>query len=157
MPSPSGTFLSSPEIKEVTSIVTSPPNTLSVSNDAANQYRAARNLFSARNYRDAQAAFLRALSTNPADGAVHNDLGVVYLEQNKITDAERSFRRSIALDPFSSAARYNLGTVLYRLGKRSESLEQFNVGIQNANPTDAARFRDAQRGILRSPMPSPAP
>lgn len=156
MPSPNITLEMSSEIKEVEAIVTPPPNPLSSSPEALTQYRAARQFLSARNFRDAQTAYLRALSSNPADVAIQNDLGVVYYEQNKLQDAERSFRRALALDPFISTARYNLGIVLHRQGKRSDAVEQFNIGIQNATTQDASYFRDAQRGFLRAPLISPA-
>lgn len=133
------------EFKNVQVEVSAPPITPRDMNDA-------RQMFANRNFRAAQESYLRAVNANPADAALHNDLGVVYFEQNKLSDAERAFRRAVALDPFSNASRYNLGLVLHRLGRRNEANEQFKTGAQNSNREDAAYFQDALRGVLRAPL-----
>ena len=69
-----------------------------------------------------------------ADGArsaqVHNNLGLLYQEQNRFADAAREYERAIAIDPRHSKAHNNLGVV--RMGQ--------------ARYEDAvAAFRDARR------------
>lgn len=123
--------------------------------DASAQYRLARQLMSAGNWREAKTALERALGMNPADSMVQNDLGVVYLEQNNLTEAERAFRRALALDPFGSASRYNLGLALNRLGKRREAQEQFTLGAQTASRGEVKRFQNARQGVLQGPLSSP--
>lgn len=150
MPAPAAPTYPTAEIKEVVSQVTS-----DTPNDSLTLYRNARQMYSMRNFTDAQRAYLTALGTNPADPAIQNDLGVVYFAQNKMQDAERSFRRAIALDPFFNAARYNLGMVLRRRGHKTEAYEQFKLGAQNATRADAENFNDALRGTLREPQLSP--
>jgi TolA-binding protein len=156
--SETSTLYESNETKEVEAQVTmsAPPAPRTVQSamrgEAAELYQAARQLYAAGNLRDAEANLLRALSTNPADAAIHNDLGVTYYRQNKTTEAERAFRRAVALEPFARASRYNLGMVLQRLGRRSEANEQFKVGAQDANQKEAALFRDALRGFAGAPL-----
>ncbi len=153
MEMPAPTIPDSQEYKTVQAEISPSANTPSENAEA----RAARQMYTNRNFREAQAAYTRVLSANPADASAQNDLGVVYFEQNKMTDAERAFRRALALDPFSNASRYNLGLVLSRLGKRNDAYEQFKVGAQNASRDDAAYFQEALRGILGAPLLSPSP
>ncbi len=118
--------------------------------DLAGLFRQARQLFNARNWSAAQDAYFRILDVNPADAMAQNDLGAVYFAQRKFEDAERAFRRAVALDPFTNISRYNLGLALEREGKRAAAREQFQVGAHNATRDDAAYFRDALRGSVRS-------
>lgn len=114
----------------------------------------ARKLLGTRNYRDAEKAYLAALSTNPADAAAQNDLGVVYFAENKLNDAQSAFRRAMALDPFHLEARYNLGLVLQRSGKRAEAREVFRVSAQTAGREGSRHFQEALRGVVHDPLPS---
>ena len=84
----------------------------------------------------------RALSMNPADEAIQNDLGVVYLEQNKLQDAERAFRRAIALDPLGSVSRYNLGIALARLGRGDEARSAVKKVDQTTAPAKISPLAD---------------
>lgn len=148
------------EYKEVVAQVTSPEiltPTAPASQDALAQYRSARQAYSMGSFRDAQAGYLRALSANPADAALQNDLGVSFLALDQLPEAERAFRRAVALDSFSGASRYNLGMTLLRLGKRSEAFEQFRVGAQTARPEELELFRAALHGNLTRPRLSPSP
>ena len=61
---------------------------------------------------------------------VHNNLGLLYQEQNRLVDAEREFQSAIAIDPRYSKAYNNLGVVRMR-----------QVRHQDA----AAAFREARR------------
>lgn len=69
-----------------------------------------------------------------AEGArspqVHNNLGLLYQEQNRLEDAAREYRRAIAIDPRHSKAQNNLGVVRMRQARHEDA---------------AAAFRDARR------------
>jgi tetratricopeptide (TPR) repeat protein len=160
MPSQTTTIYDAAEMKEVPAQVSTDEfaaQTEPSENESRAQHREARRLYGMRNFRDATAAYLRALSSNPADAAIHNDLGIVYFEQHNWHEAERAFRRAVALDPFSNASRYNLGVALQRMGQRNDAEEQFRVGAQSGTREEVERFRDALRGNLRAPLLSPAP
>lgn len=139
------------EFKQV-DIQVAPPPSAATANDASALVRQARQLYASRNLKDAQAAWFRALSANPADASVQNDLGVVYLEQNKLPEAERAFRRALALAPLSSVSRYNLGIALARSGKLKQANEQFQLGVASADRDYETSFREALRGNLRAPL-----
>jgi tetratricopeptide (TPR) repeat protein len=119
--------------------------------DPTVQFRAARQLYAQGNYADAQAAYERALDGDPGSASIHNDLGVLFLQQRKLDDAERAFRKTIALDPFFAPGRYNLGVTLLRQGKRRAAVEQFRLGANNA-PAQKQDFQDALRGNVHAPM-----
>lgn len=125
-----------------------------IDDDSAPLFGEAHKLLGARNYREAEKAYLRALSTNPADASAQNDLGVVYYAETKLHDAENAFRRAMALDLFNMQARYNLGLVLERQGKRSEAKEVFRVGAQTAGRGDSNQFQEAMRGVFHDPLSS---
>ncbi len=108
-----------------------------------------------RRLRDAQTTLERSIGLNPAEAAVQNDLGVVYLEQNNLPAAERAFRRALALEPSGNTSRYNLGVALYRMNRGQEASEQFRLGSLNAGQRDAVRFQNAMKGVLQAPLPSP--
>lgn len=143
------------EIKEVEAQISPSPNARRERGDTGTLLAQARQMMASRNFSGAQEAFVRALSTNPADAAVQNDLGVVYYAQNKWQDAERAFRRAVALDPFSIESRYNLGLALQRMGRRADAQEQFRVGAQNAGREGSNHFLEALRGVLHEPLTSP--
>ena len=147
--SPATSLTESSEVKQVEAQVASPR---AESREARDLFQQARRLYAARNFRDAEATFLRVLSTNPADALAQNDLGVVYFSQNKMQDAERAFRRAVALDPFTIEGRYNLGLVLNRLGRRADAQEQFRVGVQNVGREGSKHFQEALRGVLHEPL-----
>ena len=69
-----------------------------------------------------------------AEGArsaqAHNNLGLLYQEQNRLDDAAREYRRAIAIDPRHSKAQNNLGVVRMRQARYEAA---------------AAAFRDARR------------
>jgi hypothetical protein len=147
------------DLKEVPAQVTPGPGSSSSSEqgDALSQYRAGRQLYAAHRLGEAQAAYLRALAMNPAEPAVQNDLGVVYLEQNKMREAEGAFRRSVALDPFGVPGRYNLGMLLMRLNRRKEAIEQFKTGAHYASAQESSALDNALQGNLTAPMLSRNP
>ncbi|MDP6580698.1 MAG: tetratricopeptide repeat protein [Vicinamibacterales bacterium] len=69
------------------------------------------------------------LSEGAGSAQVHNNLGLLYQEQNRPDDAAREFQRAIALDPRHSKAHNNLGVVRMRQARYEDA---------------AAAFRDAR-------------
>ncbi len=120
--------------------------------NAATEFRTARQLHAARNYQEARAAYERALDYDPGSTKIHNDLGVLLFEQNKLTDAERAFRQAIALEAFYGPSRYNLGLTLRRRGNNNQALEQFRLGVQQASREWEREFQEALRGNLHAPI-----
>lgn len=115
------------------------------------QFHAARQLHAQNNFADAQAAYELALDNDPGNARAHNDIGVLFLRQRKMTEAERAFRKAIALDPFFAPGRYNLGVVLQRLGKHQAAQEQFRLGAMYSSGR-AQDFQVALEGGATAPM-----
>ena len=70
------------------------------------------------------------LSEGARSAQAHNNLGLLYQEQNRLDDAAREYRRAIAIDPRHSKAQNNLGVVRMRQARYEAA---------------AAAFRDARR------------
>jgi tetratricopeptide (TPR) repeat protein len=154
IPASSTTEIKLVENKATPSSDSSADTATASADDSAAQYRRARQMYAARDFRGAQAAYERALDLDPGNAAIHNDLGVLLYQQNNLREAERAFRQTIALDPFSTAGRYNLGLTLQRLGKSKQALEQFRLGARNAPRAPAQDFQNAMQGILHAPISS---
>ena len=70
------------------------------------------------------------LSEGARSAQAHNNLGLLYQEQNRLDDAAQEYRRAIAIDPRHSKAQNNLGVVRMRQARYEAA---------------AAAFRDARR------------
>lgn len=84
----------------------------------------------AGNVAGAIAEYRTLLAEGVPSAQVHNNLGLLYQDQNQLDDAVREFRRAIAIDPRYSKAYNNLGVARMRQGRHQEA---------------AAAFRDARR------------
>ena len=120
--------------------------------NAAAEFRAARQLHAARKFQEARDAYERALDYDPGNTKIHNDLGVLFFDQNKLPDAERAFRQAVALEAFYGPARYNLGLTLRRRGNQNQALEQFRLGVQQASRDWQGEFQEALQGNLHAPI-----
>jgi len=64
----------------------------------------------------------RALKLSPHYLRALNDLGVLYLQLNRLPEAAELFAQAVKLDESFSLARLNLGVVLHRQGKDKEAV-----------------------------------
>jgi len=84
----------------------------------------------------AQAAFLRALDTDPGIHAeTYYYLGNVAREQKKYEQAVGYFQKALQVDPEFFEAHYNLGKIYAILGQSREALGQFKKA-RELNPQD---------------------
>lgn len=96
---------------------------------AAAQYREGVNLYARKcNYRDAIAAFDRALEIDEKLSYVWNDRGICYRMLGDYEEALKSFLRAVELAPGNAETLYELG----------ETLEQMGVMQMNNRYLDAA-------------------
>lgn len=96
---------------------------------AAAQYKEGVNLYARKcNYRDAIAAFDRALEIDEKLSYVWNDRGICYRMLGEYDDALKSFLRAVELAPSNVEILYELG----------ETLEQIGVMQMNDKYLDAA-------------------
>lgn len=90
---------------------------------------------------------------DPMNGAIQNDMGVLFFQQRKLKDAELAFRRAVGLDPFSVYGHYNLGLVFARTGRGKEADQEFNRVEQNAESDDDRRLAgEARNGRYGPPI-----
>ena len=68
---------------------------------------------------------------------VHNNLGLLYQQQNRFADAAREYQSAMAIDPRHSKAKNNLGVVRMRQARHEDA---------------AAAFRGARWLTLRTSM-----
>jgi len=68
-------------------------------------------------HEEALAAFVRLASMEPADAAIHYNLGLSLMYTNRHSEAINSFSRSIQLDPSNAYAYNMLGEVMRKSGQ----------------------------------------
>lgn len=83
--------------------------------------------FNRKKFKAASSAWEKAAALK-RDAELENNLGMAYLEQNRVSDAESRFKKSLAINARFALAHYNLG-VLYQnktgdLRKAAEHYEQ---------------------------------
>ncbi len=81
----------------------------------------------------------QVLDEFPDDVSAMNDLGYLWVEENKrLERAERMIRKAVEADPENAAYRDSLGWALYRLGRYQEALGELEKAT--ANETDPVIF-----------------
>ncbi len=70
---------------------------------------------------------LAAIKKNNFLTDAHNNLGVIYLDQNKYDLAEQSFKRTIEIDPEFKTGYMNLGVVYDRKNDLNKALEMYKT------------------------------
>ena len=76
--------------------------------------------------------------------AAHNNLGTVFVSQNKPDDAIREYRLAVEGDPQSVLAQFNLGLTLFGRGMKSEAIPLLQKVSESADPG----IRVAARSLL---------
>jgi Flp pilus assembly protein TadD len=56
--------------------------------------------------------YRRALELNPQEPMVHNNIGVIYMNQGKFTEAEAEFNKELEINPGYDRALSNLHDLL---------------------------------------------
>ena len=74
-------------------------------------------------------ALLRAAGNGRDLGWIYNNLGLVYLGEERWADAGSVLERSLREDPRNAVAENNFGVALERMGKRPEALERYRLAI----------------------------
>ena len=91
-------------------------------------------------------AFQHALTLDPNSAGLHNNLGNVYVAQEKFDLAEKEFRKVLSLDPANREANYNLGLVLMAREMPAEAIPHF----QRVQPQDIATRFNLVRAYLQA-------
>src|SRR5207302_954293 len=81
-------------------------------------------------WKEAEQDLRELLKANPGDAAVHNNLGVVLIAQEKRDVAEREFAAALEADPGYAEAHVNLGQLLQQLGRQEEARPHFEEAVR---------------------------
>jgi hypothetical protein len=89
-------------------------------------------------YDDAQIQLSEALNYDPGSALLHNNLGIVLIEQKKTDEAIEEFEKAIEIDPKSPWAYFNASIILKQKGRVAEA---------GTNYTKAVALRPALRSM----------
>ncbi len=104
----------------------------------------------------------KALQHHPDYFEARNDLGMLYLQGNKLTQAEAELRKAVELDPQDFRPRYNLGVALLKQEQFEESAAQLRQVLEEQPDLADAHFylgvadyglrlfEDSQKHLLRA-------
>lgn len=84
------------------------------------------------NWDDAEAAFRQALKTDPQNGFILNNLGLVLYHQDKYADAVRNFEQSVRLDDLNAARHANLGMAYMAMRQYAKAESSFKKALKLA-------------------------
>ncbi len=93
-------------------------------------------------FSEAEAEFKRAIEADIKYSLGHNNLGVVYLQQNRIDEAIKEFRLATKYDPNNIEAFNNLGVAYTNKQKYTEAKEAFRKAL-SLNPN----YRKAEENL----------
>lgn len=88
-----------------------------------------------RNFTDAEAAFLKALSLTDPQADILNELAICAMEQNLLPESERYLNEAIRLEPQNVKIISNLGILAIKLGRKEDALRQFEA-VLSLDPDD---------------------
>ncbi len=83
-------------------------------------------------YTDAEAAFRQALKTDPDNGNLLNNLGLVLYHQDKFAEAVRVFEQSVRLDEANASRHANLGMAYLAMRQYAKAESSFKKALKIA-------------------------
>jgi len=94
-----------------------------------------------KQYDKAAEIYKKLIELDPSNAGLHNNLGTVYADMNKIPDAKAEFQKSAEVDPaHASQAYFNLGAIMYNQGNMDESAAAFKKATEIDEKYAAAYF-----------------
>jgi len=93
-------------------------------------YEQGMGAFSKNDYKTAERIFHELLAINPRFADVHNKLGIIYNQTNRLENAVKAFEKAIELNPGYTEASLNLAITLSDLGRYDRSREVFEKASQ---------------------------
>jgi len=92
-----------------------------------------------RRYKDAEAAFLKALEIDDSSAAAYHGLAVSLLRNKRYEEAAEQALNAIGLIYHFPTAHYHLGEALYSMGRYKEATDAFEVCLTMAPQLNKAR------------------
>jgi len=81
-------------------------------------------------YTDAIYEYLEAIKLAPTQPGLHEELGSVYRNANKMDEAEAAFQRELEVDPHNVLARYKLGVLVMEKGDGPRAKKLIEAALQ---------------------------
>lgn len=81
-------------------------------------------------YTDAIYEYLEAIKLAPAQPGLHEELGSVYRNANKMDEAAAAFQRELEIDPHNVLARYKLGVLVMEKGDGPRAKELIEAAVK---------------------------
>jgi protein O-mannosyl-transferase len=88
------------------------------------------NIFHSRNYANPLNFYGSAVKNNPTKARFHCQLGLAYMDSNKIELAAKEFTESTQLNPKEPEYFSKLGLIFYRGGNFPKAIESFEQGLK---------------------------
>lgn len=92
-------------------------------------------------YRGLEVLWLDTIAKNPASWMAYNNLGQLYLHENRVEEAVPLFEKSIFHNPRDPGAPNNLGVALGKLGRDDEAKARFQQAMK-ADPLDPQAYHN---------------
>lgn len=109
------------------------------------------------NLQDAEEAFRQALKTDPENGYILNNLGLVLYYQDRYADAIRQFEQSVRQDEFNAARHANLGMAYMAMRQYAKAESSFKKAFKLSPHEleykdllgEAIEKKNAHKGMIR--------
>ena len=82
------------------------------------------------NWEDAEEAFRQALKTDPENGFILNNLGLVLYHQDKYADAIRQFEQAVRHDEYNAGRHANLGMAYMAMRQYAKAESSFKKALK---------------------------
>ncbi len=92
-------------------------------------------------YRGLEVLWLDTIAKNPASWMAYNNLGQLYLHQNRLEEAIPLFEKALFHNPKDPSAPNNLGVALGKLGRDDEAKQRYQQAIE-ADPLDPQAYHN---------------
>ncbi len=122
-------FAKSTFFQKPAAAVPAPKATRQPQEDLDTALRKAEELVSQNRLDEALQTYQAALTANPNNARLHNDIGYILLEKNLLVDSEKHLILAAELNPDCSECANNLGILRTRQGKTLEAEKHFKEAI----------------------------
>ena len=93
-------------------------------------YEQGMDAYNKKDYQNAEGLFHRILSINPRFADIHNKLGIIYNQTNRLDLATRSFEKALELNPAYTEASLNLAITFSDQGKYDQARAVFEAAAR---------------------------
>jgi tetratricopeptide (TPR) repeat protein len=100
-------------------------------------------------YANLETLWRTTIATNPDSFMGHNNLGAIFLQQNRLDEAAAHFQRAVEIEPASHNAHFNLAQINLHYGRVDAAIAHFEKVLE-IQPDDAQTHHDLAAALLQS-------